>query len=114
VGRGALVARFQAADGPPVFLVSTTAGGTGLTLTAADVVLHLDPWWNPAVEDQATGRAHRIGQVRPVTVYRLVAEDTVEDRVLALQGRKRALFDATLDGEGILPDLDESEWAALF
>ncbi len=77
-------------------LVSLKAGGTGLNLTAADHVFLLDPWWNPAVEDQAADRAHRIGQERPVMVYRLVAEDTVEERILALQERKRALADAAL------------------
>ena len=72
-------------------LISLKAGGTGLNLTAADHVFLLDPWWNPAVEDQAADRAHRIGQDRPVMVHRLVAEDTVEERILALQERKRAL-----------------------
>ena len=77
-------------------LVSLKAGGTGLNLTAADHVFLLDPWWNPAVEDQAADRAHRIGQDKPVIVYRLVAKDTVEERILALQERKRALADAAL------------------
>jgi superfamily II DNA or RNA helicase len=94
--RGQLVDRFQADDGPPVFLISLKAGGTGLNLTAADHVFLLDPWWNPAVEDQAADRAHRIGQDRPVIVTRLVAEDTVEDRILALQKKKRSLADAAL------------------
>jgi SNF2 family DNA or RNA helicase len=89
--RGAVVARFQAEDGPPVLLISLKAGGTGLNLTAADHVFLLDPWWNPAAEDQAADRAHRIGQDRPVFVHRLVASDTVEDRMLALQARKREL-----------------------
>ena len=83
--RGAVVDDFQADGGPPVMLVSLKAGGTGLNLTAADHVFLLDPWWNPAVEDQAADRAHRIGQDRPVMVYRLVAQDTVEERILALQ-----------------------------
>lgn len=95
--RGEVVRTFQAEGGPPVLLISIKAGGTGLNLTAADLVFHLDPWWNPAVEDQATDRAHRIGQKRPVTVYRLVAADTVEDRVLALQAHKRRLFEQTVD-----------------
>jgi SNF2 family DNA or RNA helicase len=94
--RGAVVAAFQAEDGPPVLLVSLKAGGTGLNLTAADTVFILDPWWNPAVEDQAADRAHRIGQDRPVLVHRLVAEDTVEERILALQVRKRGLAEAAL------------------
>ncbi len=96
--RGAVVERFQGADGPPVLLVSLKAGGTGLTLTAADHVFLLDPWWNPAVEDQAADRTHRIGQERPVSIYRLVAADTVETRILALQEQKRALVAAALEG----------------
>jgi len=94
--RGAVVARFQDEAGPPVMLVSLKAGGTGLNLTAADHVFLLDPWWNPAVEDQAADRTHRIGQDRPVIVYRLVANDTVEERILALQQRKRNLADVAL------------------
>jgi len=94
--RAGVVARFQDPGGPPVMLVSLRAGGTGLNLTAADCVLLLDPWWNPAVEDQAADRAHRIGQERPVMVYRLVAEGTVEERILALQARKRGLAEAAL------------------
>jgi SNF2 family DNA or RNA helicase len=94
--RAAVVREFQDASGPPVMLVSLKAGGTGLNLTAADHVFLLDPWWNPAVEDQAADRAHRIGQTRPVMVYRLVAKDTVEERILELQERKRAIADAAL------------------
>jgi SNF2 family DNA or RNA helicase len=94
--RAGVVERFQADDGPPVLLISLRAGGTGLTLTAADHVFLLDPWWNPAVEDQAADRTHRIGQERPVFVYRLVARDTVEERILLLQERKRALAEAAL------------------
>ncbi len=94
--RQAVVRGFQDTDGPPVLLVSLKAGGTGLNLTAADHIFLLDPWWNPAVEDQAADRAHRIGQDRPVMVYRLVAENTVEERILALQEKKRALSEAAL------------------
>ena len=94
--RDEVVRRFQDDDGPPVMLISLRAGGTGLNLTAADHIFLLDPWWNPAVEDQAADRAHRIGQTRPVLVHRLVARDTVEERILALQQRKRALADVTL------------------
>jgi SNF2 family DNA or RNA helicase len=97
--RAGVVAAFQDEAGPPVLLVSLKAGGTGLNLTAADHVFLLDPWWNPAVEDQAADRAHRIGQTRSVMVYRLVAENTVEEGILALQARKRGLFEAAL-GEG--------------
>ncbi|HXV36964.1 MAG TPA: DEAD/DEAH box helicase [Myxococcota bacterium] len=94
--RGGVVERFQDAEGPPVLLASLKAGGIGINLTAADHVFILDPWWNPAAEDQAADRAHRIGQARPVMVYRLVAEGTVEERILALQERKRALSEAAL------------------
>ena len=76
--------------------MSLKAGGTGLNLTAADHVFLLDPWWNPAVEEQAADRAHRIGQDRPVMIYRLVAKDTVEERILQLQEHKRALAEAAL------------------
>ena len=85
--RGERVDRFQNGEGD-LFLISLKAGGTGLNLTAADYVLHLDPWWNPAVEDQATDRAHRIGQQNPVTVYRLVAQDTIEEQNLATARRQ--------------------------
>ncbi|HEX7600506.1 MAG TPA: DEAD/DEAH box helicase, partial [Polyangiaceae bacterium] len=94
--RASVVNTFQAENGPPVMLVSLKAGGTGLNLTAADHVFLLDPWWNPAVEDQAADRAHRIGQDRPVMVYRMVAKDTVEERIFALQERKRALANVAL------------------
>ena len=96
--REGAVTGFQASDGPPVMLLSLKAGGVGLNLTAADCVFVLDPWWNPAAEDQAADRAHRIGQERPVMVYRLVAADTVEERILALQERKRDLAEAALGG----------------
>ena len=101
--RAAAVAEFQRDDGPPVLLVSLRAGGSGLNLTAADHVFILDPWWNPAVEAQAADRAHRIGQTRPVMIYRLVSRDTVEERVLALQARKQALADAALGADGAPP-----------
>ncbi len=91
------VDRFQAGEGE-LFLISLKAGGTGLNLTAADYVIHMDPWWNPAVEDQATDRAHRIGQERAVTVYRIVAKDTIEQQILALHADKRELISGVLDG----------------
>ena len=97
--REAEVDRFQAGEAD-VFLISLKAGGVGLNLTAATYVLHMDPWWNPAAEDQATDRAHRIGQDRPVTVYRLVARHTVEDAILELHGRKRQLVEELLAGTG--------------
>ncbi|HEX7262449.1 MAG TPA: DEAD/DEAH box helicase, partial [Luteolibacter sp.] len=92
--RQQLVDKFQQADGPPVFLISLKAGGYGLNLTAADTVVHFDPWWNPAAEAQATDRAHRIGQTRPVTVYRLLTRGTVEEKVVRLQAKKRELASA--------------------
>lgn len=88
---------FQAGKGN-VFLISLKAGGTGLNLTAADYVIHMDPWWNPAVEDQASDRAHRIGQTRPVTIYRLVTEDTIEEKIVELHNKKRDLADSLLEG----------------
>ncbi|NUP04458.1 MAG: DEAD/DEAH box helicase [Polyangiaceae bacterium] len=94
--RGAVVQTFQDPGGPPVMLLSLKAGGVGLNLTAADHVFLLDPWWNPAVEEQAADRAHRIGQDKPVMVYRLVAKDTVEERILALQETKRHLADVAI------------------
>ena len=95
--RRAAVAAFQAGEGD-LFLISLSAGGTGLNLTAADYVIHMDPWWNPAVEDQASDRAHRMGQERPVTVYRLVAKGTIEERILQLHASKRDLADGLLSG----------------
>ena len=97
--RQAQVDRFQSEDGPPIFLISLKAGGTGLNLTAADYVFHTDPWWNPAVEDQATDRAHRIGQTKPVFSVKMVSENTVEEGIVALQEAKRALAEAALSGE---------------
>jgi SNF2 family DNA or RNA helicase len=88
--RTAVVERFQSGQ-VPLFLISLKAGGTALNLTAADTVIHYDPWWNPAVEAQATDRAHRIGQTKSVFVYKLIAEGTVEERMLQLQADKRAL-----------------------
>jgi superfamily II DNA or RNA helicase len=93
------VDRFQAGE-VPLFLISLKAGGSGLNLTAADTVIHYDPWWNPAAERQATDRAHRIGQDKPVFVYKLLTEGTVEQRVAELQERKQALADAMLEGGG--------------
>ncbi len=81
----------------------------GLNLTAADYVFHLDPWWNPAVEDQATDRAHRIGQQRPVTIYRLVAEDTIEEKIVKLHGDKRELADSLLDGTEVSAKMSAEE-----
>ena len=88
---------FQAGQGH-LFLISLKAGGSGLNLTAADYVIHMDPWWNPAVEDQASDRAHRIGQQRPVTVYRLVAKGTIEEKIVEMHRHKRDLADSLLEG----------------
>lgn len=111
--REELVRRFQAGE-VPVFLLSLKAAGTGLNLTRADHVVHYDRWWNPAVEDQATDRAYRIGQTRPVQVHRLIAEGTVEDRIAAMLREKRALADAVLaGGEAALTELTDAELADL-
>jgi superfamily II DNA or RNA helicase len=93
--RGAVVRRFQAGE-VPLLLLSLKAGGVGLNLTAADTVIHLDPWWNPAVEEQANARAHRIGQHRPVFIYKLLVQGSIEERMLALQARKAALAEGVL------------------
>jgi SNF2 family DNA or RNA helicase len=97
--RAEVVAQFQNNKEIPVFLISLKAGGVGLNLTGADTVIHFDPWWNPAVEDQATDRAHRIGQQRVVNSYKLITRDTVEEKILTLQARKRELIQSTLGSE---------------
>jgi superfamily II DNA or RNA helicase len=113
--RKKLVDAWNAPEGPGVFLISLRAGGTGLNLTAASVVIHLDPWWNPAIEAQATDRAHRIGQTQTVTAYKLIAAGTVEEMILALQARKRALVEATIDADRILVDaLTREDLAQVF
>ncbi len=111
--RARRVELFQTGGGGDVFLVSLKAGGTGLNLTAADYVIHLDPWWNPAVEDQASDRAHRIGQTRPVTVYRLIAEGTIEQQILSLHHDKRELVDALLAGADSAGKLSTAQLAEL-
>ena len=111
--REEMVTQFQAGRAP-VFLLSLKAGGTGLTLTRATHVLHYDRWWNPAVEDQATDRAYRIGQDRPVQVHRLIAEGTLEDRIAALLEKKRELANAVIgSGEGWVAELSDAELAEL-
>ena len=108
--REVIVDRFQSADGPPVLLVSLKAGGTGLNLTAASHVIHLDRWWNPAVEDQATDRAYRIGQKRTVFVHKLVSTGTVEERIDAMISAKRALAEQVVgSGEGWITELSTDE-----
>lgn len=106
--RERLVREFQNGE-TPLFLISLKAGGLGLTLTGADYVIHLDPWWNPAAEDQASDRAYRIGQERRVTVYRLVAEGTIEEKILRLHGQKRSLADAILAGTDAAGGLTREE-----
>ena len=102
------VDRFQQGDAT-AFLISLKAGGTGLNLTAADYVVHMDPWWNPAVEDQATDRAHRIGQDKPVMVYRLIAQGTIEEEILRLHESKRDLVAGILDGDGTAAKLSTED-----
>ncbi len=112
--RQELCDRFNGGEGQ-VFLISLKAGGTGLNLTGADLVIHYDPWWNPAVEDQATDRAHRIGQTRDVDVIRLIAQGTIEEKVTDLSKRKRAIFDrVVLAGETALSSLTEEDIRSLF
>ncbi|MDR3340475.1 MAG: DEAD/DEAH box helicase [Candidatus Symbiothrix sp.] len=106
------VKRFQSGEGE-LFLISLKAGGLGLNLTAADFVIHLDPWWNPAVEDQASDRAHRIGQTRPVTIYRLVAENTIEEKIIQLHNTKRDLANSLLEGSDQSARLSLNELIAL-
>jgi superfamily II DNA or RNA helicase len=110
--RDEAIAEFQAGEAD-VFVMSLKAGGVGINLTGADYVIHLDPWWNPAVEDQATGRAHRIGQQRPVTVYRLVTVGTIEEKILELHASKRDLADDLLSGLDSAKKLDLDELRAL-
>ena len=111
--RGSVVQRFQAQE-VPILLLSLKAGGVGINLTTADTVIHMDPWWNPAVQEQATARAHRIGQDQPVFVYKLVVEGSIEERMLELQARKLALADSVLghDAAGALK-FDKADLDAL-
>jgi len=97
--RAAAVARFKESERTKVFLISIKAGGTGLNLTEADYVFVLDPWWNPAVEQQAIDRSHRIGQTKNVFIYKFISRDTVEEKILALQQRKKALSSALITTE---------------
>jgi SNF2 family DNA or RNA helicase len=110
------VERFNRDEAIPVFLISLKAGGTGLNLTGADTVVHFDPWWNPAVEDQATDRAHRIGQTRVVTAYRLIARGTIEEKILSLSAKKRELVANVLgtEEESGLKGITRTELESLF
>jgi SNF2 family DNA or RNA helicase len=112
--RAAAIDRFQRGD-VPLMLVSLKAGGVGLNLTAADAVIHYDPWWNPAVESQATDRAHRIGQDKPVFVYKLICEGTVEERIQSMQARKQALLEGVYaEGAKESNALGAKDFEALF
>lgn len=113
--RASEVKKFQQANGPDTFLISLKAGGYGLNLTAADTVVHFDPWWNPAVEAQATDRAYRIGQTRPVTVYKLITRGTVEEKILRLQEKKWGLIGAAIGDEAqpMMSGLSESDLRSL-
>ncbi|MEG0952250.1 MAG: helicase-related protein, partial [Niameybacter sp.] len=113
-----LVDQFNETDDHQVFLISLKAGGTGLNLTSASMVIHFDPWWNPAVQDQATDRAHRIGQSQVVNVISLIAKGTVEERIVELQESKKELIEAVmeqgLNNEGLLKKLTTEELVSLF
>lgn len=106
--RERLVKQYQSGD-ELLFLISLKAGGLGLNLTAADFVIHMDPWWNPAIEDQASDRAYRIGQTRPVTIYRLIAKDTIEEKILRLHATKKDLADSLLEGTDLSHKLTREE-----
>ena len=111
--RGTMVDAFNQND-VPLFLISLKAGGTGLNLTGADVVIHFDPWWNLSAQNQATDRAHRIGQTRTVQVYKLIASDTIEEKILTMQTRKQALADAIVhEGEGLLSGMTADDLLGL-
>jgi non-specific serine/threonine protein kinase len=106
---------FQSDPTIPFFLISLKAGGLGLNLTAADYVIHIDPWWNPAVEMQASDRTHRIGQDKPVFVFKLITRDSVEEKILILQERKKDLFDQIITTEStFFKDLTVEDIQALF
>ncbi|OFZ05840.1 MAG: hypothetical protein A2X97_03365 [Bdellovibrionales bacterium GWA1_52_35] len=111
--REEIVKTFQSEQGPPILLMSLKAGGVGLTLTAADHVFLLDPWWNPAAENQAADRAHRIGQTRSVMIHRLIAENTIEERILELQQHKTNLADSILKGGALSSALTREDLLAL-
>ena len=113
-----LVEEFNNSKTSNVFLISLKAGGTGLNLTSADIVIHFDPWWNPAVEEQATDRAHRIGQKNVVQVFKLISEGTIEEKILNLQEKKKQLINDVLDSdykkENILSAMSKEELMELF
>ena len=106
------IKEFQNGNGD-FFLISLKAGGQGINLTAADYVIHMDPWWNPAVEDQASDRAHRIGQTKPVTIYKLITSNTIEEKIVQLHGKKRDLADGLLEGTDITGRISTNELISL-
>jgi non-specific serine/threonine protein kinase len=108
------VEKFNTDPQIPIFLISLKAGGTGLNLTAADYVIHYDPWWNPAVEDQATDRTHRIGQTKKVFSYKLICESTVEEKILQLQEQKKGVADAIIPGQEQWKNLTKEDLEMLF
>jgi len=110
--RAIRVKDFQSGKGD-LFLISLKAGGSGLNLTAADYVIHMDPWWNPAVEDQASDRAHRIGQQRPVTIYRLIVKNSIEEKIVGLHRDKRNLADSLLAGSDVSGSFSASQLLGL-
>jgi SNF2 family DNA or RNA helicase len=112
--RGELVRQFQAAEGPAIFLISLKAGGFGLNLTAASYVVLFDPWWNPAVENQAIDRTHRIGQVNKVIAYRLLIKDSIEEKIRVLQRQKKALAEDVLGEERFAQSLTLQDLRFLF
>ena len=111
-GRAEVIEQFRSGRAQ-VFLISLKAGGSGLTLTEADYVYVMDPWWNPAAEEQAIDRAHRIGQTKKVNVYRMVATDTIEAKVVELQDRKRQLISSVMNGTGTGARLSEADLRGL-
>jgi non-specific serine/threonine protein kinase len=109
------VNHFNSDESIPIFLISLKAGGTGLNLTGADYVIHYDPWWNPAVENQATDRAHRIGQTRHVFNYKLITRGTVEEKIIALQKKKKELAELVIGGdESVAKELTKEDLEYLF
>jgi SNF2 family DNA or RNA helicase len=108
------VDRFNENPDIPIFLISLKAGGTGLNLTSADYVIHYDPWWNPAVENQATDRTHRIGQKRQVFAYKMICQNTVEEKILKLQEQKKGVAEAIIPGQSALKSLTRDDLEMLF
>jgi non-specific serine/threonine protein kinase len=113
--RQAVVDRFQKKGGAQVFLISLKAGGTGLNLTCADYVMHIDPWWNPSAENQASDRAYRIGQTRTVFIYKMITKDSIEEHILQLQQQKKNLMQSVITTEGsFFKNLSKEDVLSLF